>query len=94
MLRKRTCCPRAKLVFLRPVNQLNIILTREDDYGIVNSSSKPVLELVKFFLRKTNVIGCDVVSVCRQSIKSLFSLFARTNSPSGKQALDYTFLSH
>ncbi len=32
-------------------------------------------------------LGSDVVSVCRQPIKLLFSLFARTNSPSGNQAL-------
>jgi hypothetical protein len=30
----------------------------------------------------------DVVSVCCQPIKLLFSLFARTNSPSGKSALE------
>jgi hypothetical protein len=34
-------------------------------------------------------LGGDVVSVCRQPINLLFSLFARTNSPSGKQALTF-----
>ncbi len=33
------------------------------------------------------LLAGDVVSVCRQPIKLLFSLFARTNSPSGKQTL-------
>jgi hypothetical protein len=31
-------------------------------------------------------LGGDVVSVCRQPIELLFSLFARTNSPGGKRA--------
>ena len=39
---------------------------------------KPVFHLA-------NLAG-DVVSVCRQPIKLLFPLFARTNSPSGKLA--------
>ena len=32
-------------------------------------------------------MGGDVVSVCRQPTKLLFSLFARTNSPGGKYRL-------
>jgi hypothetical protein len=51
---------------------------------------KPVIHLAIFFPRtskKQMWLGGDVVSVCRQPIKLLFSLFARTNSPSGKQAL-------
>ncbi len=50
--------------------------------------AKPVFHLANLFARtsKRECDSGDVVSVCRQPIKLLFSLFARTNLPSGKQA--------
>ena len=51
---------------------------------------KPVFHLANLFARTSKKRMClagDVVSVCRQPIKLLFSLFARTNSPSEKPAL-------
>ncbi len=53
------------------------------------SEVKPVFHLANLFARtskKRMWLAGDDVSVCRQPIKLLFSLFARTNSPSGKQA--------
>ncbi len=42
----------------------------------------------RFFSREeAKNVWVIVVSVCRQTIKLLFSLFARTSSPDGKQAL-------
>ncbi len=55
---------------------------------------KLVFHLANLFVRtskKQMRLAGDVISACRQPIKLLFSLFARTNSPSGKQALDHSF---
>ncbi len=52
-------------------------------------SVKPVFHLANLFTRtskKRMGLAGDVVSVCHQPIKLLLSLFARTNSPSGKPA--------
>ena len=54
------------------------------------SAFKLVFHLANFFARtskKRMRLAGDDVSVCRQPIKLLFSLFARTNSPRGKPAL-------
>ncbi len=51
---------------------------------------KQVFHLANLFARtskKRKWLAGDVVSVCHQPIKLLLSLFARTNSPSGKPAL-------
>ncbi len=54
------------------------------------SAFRPVFHLANLFARtskKRMWLAGDDVSVCRQPIKLLFSLFARTNSPSGKPPL-------
>ncbi len=68
-------------------NVLNVILEHNTPFM---RRVKPVFHLAIFFARtskKRMWLDGDVVSVCRQPINLLFSLFARTSSQSGKQAL-------
>ena len=63
-------------------------------HSVVQRSALRPFSTWRFFSREEAKNECDwvvmfgdVVSVCRQPIKLLFSLFARTNALTGKQAL-------
>ena len=83
-----------KIVFaLAVVLAISALGRKIDKFLVIESQCefKPVFHLANLFARtsKKRMLLCgDVVSVCRQPIKLLLSLFARTNSPSRKPALD------
>ena len=70
---------------------MRVSTSKHDGISMPKKDGEVGILSFKAVLRTSKNDDGDAVIVCRQPIKLLYFLFARTNSPDGKQALEQGF---